>query len=825
MKRETKLNCCRVLNLAGAGRLLMLLCLAWIFGCGTEQVSGQSVGGLRGTVTDSDFQAPINGAQVNIMEAGVSGSTDESGRFVVPGLPPGKYTLAITREGYGRKLVYDVLVSAGSIRDVQVEMVSDVVELDDFVVSSDDLISNDATNLLDVRLNSTSFVDSLGADFISKVGGSDVGDVLKRIVGTSVADSRYVVVRGLSDRYNTVVLNGLRIPSSDPDKRAVNVDIFPSSIVKELANTKTFSPDISGESTGGSINIITKSSPDKPFVNGSLSIGYNTQSTGNSRFVTYHGGGTGIFGTRNERRIPDFLKSSTPATLGEGSSDPVVQENYRKAAGVVNRTTGVDTGATPEDLSFNLSLGGKYEFFGRPLGLLAAFSYMKKYEFDPEVIRGSSTVSQVNSGGQSFRSVFKKNTYQNEESAQSLLSGLLLSAGWEPSEHDTLKLTFFANVAADDKVIFGRGLAAFTNTDEPNSGVEIGNARSVAVREAIQYVERRLKTLQLSGEHHFPDFADAEIRWAAAYSESSQDEPDLRFNTYVADYENGAYAPLSGFSGKPLERIWRTLNDTDYNILLESKVPLFKTADGGETAYVKAGVNFDYSTRDYRADNFGYSNFPVIPVPETLDASNRVALTLGDQLGTLDLDPANNLYLGRIGSMESYDATQSIYAGYGLVNFDLTSQLNINVGARVEAANIRVFRDLSGATQGEGDIDASTALLVDLNTGKLLPPDKVGKANIDEVDVLPALAVTWKLPTEQNMKIKFAASQTVARPSFKELGPVFTRDPGTTSRFVGNIGLQTSDITNLDLRWEWYPSPGDIFAISLSPNASPIPLS
>ena len=146
------------------------------------------------------------------------------------------------------------------------------------------------------------------------------------MAATAVVDSRYVVIRGLSDRYNVVVLNGARLPSSDPDKRAVNIDIFPNGLIETLISSKTYSPDLPGEATGGYLNIITKRVPKEPFLNWSFSTGYNTQTTGNPDFVTYRGSGPGMLGTSRERALPDYLKATDSTTLPGGPS--VVSNSY-----------------------------------------------------------------------------------------------------------------------------------------------------------------------------------------------------------------------------------------------------------------------------------------------------------------------------------------------------------------------------------------------------------------------------------------------------------------------------------------------------------------
>jgi hypothetical protein len=789
------------LRAASFPRGLIAWFLGLFFSFSQTALAQAPAGGLRGQIIDADFSQPIPNVTVRLGDTGRAVVTDNNGNFFFNEVPPGSYTVSATREGYRLKESRDASVSPGAVSEVRLELTGEVEELEDFVVSAEDLISSDAAKTLDIRANLSGFGEALGADFISKVGGSDVGDVVKRIVGTSVADSRYVVIRGLSDRYNTVLLNGLRIPSSDPDRRAVNIDIFPSSIVGQLTNTKTFSPDLVGESTGGSINIITKTSPLKPFVNFSLGLGYNNQSTGDPRYVTYRGGGTGVFGTLRERRMPAILRGSTKGDL---PILPTAEQKPRtiEAARSLNPTIGVTTKSPPEDISFNFSAGTHIDdFMGGPLGLLAAFTYAKKYEFDAPIIRDSLII--VGNGARVLNKQFL-----TEEGSETLLTGLLLAAGWQPTENDTIKATLFANLAAEDRASFQQGLIQGSGTPNPGDD-RIADVERIAVRETLQYTERRLRTLQFTGEHQFPALQDSSMKWGVAYSLSSQDEPDGRYVGSEFDRPTRTFSPLGGFAAPVVQRYWRELDDTNYNVTLDFKIPLAKNSSGEQSAFLKLGANFEHSERDYRADTFGYPNLPDYQLKGLLSPDDRKGTTIGDEVGYFP-----DVGIGRLTLPEIYEASQTIAAAYAMTEFDLTRNFRVSMGLRVESTDIRSQRDSTGITFSQNGVpDGGQGVpTTDPVNGGFLPRDKFFNSTIAETNVLPSLALSWAFA--ENMKLKFAASRTVARPSFKEVAPVISQDPVTLNFFRGNQLLETSTIDNVDLRWEWLPAPSDIVAVS-----------
>lgn len=777
-------------------------------------------GALRGTVVDADFSQGLAGVRVVLEGTDRAAVTDDDGIFFLNELPPATYVVGLSKEGYIRQRYSDILVSPGAVKEIRLEISSDVVELEEFVVSAEDLIADEAVNLLDVRQSMVQFADVIGAEFIAATGASDAGEALAKIVGTSVVDSRYVVVRGLSDRYNTVVLNGARIPSSDPDKRAVNVDIFPGGLIETLSNTKTFSPNVPGESTGGYINIITKSIPTGPFVKFSVKTGYNIQATGNGEFVSYRGGGVGFLGTKDDRELPGFIRGTTLEQLdpSQGFVPLEVQASRDFAARELGRrATGVTVKEAPMDFSFSAEAGTQFDLDGHALGLLAGISYSKDYRFDPETEIARYRYSP------NSRTSLPVRRFVGPGSQESLLAAILLAAGYEVTEDDTVKLTFFSNIAAEDEAFFQWG-GSLGSQAEPDDTRPLATDRPIFLREALQYKERRLSTIQLAGDHVRPDSGDTTINWVAAYSESSQDEPDQRFTNVTFSERTGFYGGAGPeWPGEQIERLWRRLEDDNYFLGLDVETPLFD--DGSGNSRIMFGASFDRSTREYEAENFAYifaASSPAI-VPLTIATPNdRRAVTLGDQIATLDRLPAEirgtrardrTVYLFRNGLPETYSARQTITSGYGMITTDVTEDLQLMFGARAEFFDLDLFRDLDvDNLTSRPDADATAAISIDLNTGEPIPADELGTARVSEVNVLPAASATWDFT--DNMKLRTAFSRTVARPSFKELAPVFTRDPGSGDRFVGVPSLRTSNITNADVRWEWFLGEGDIIAAS-----------
>jgi hypothetical protein len=249
------------------------------------QVIGQS-GAIRGTVYDKDFELALPRACVTLVEALLATATNADGQFLFERVPPGIYTLSVTKDGYERQIVANVVVAPGQVAEVKVDLASEVVDMEELVVNGEDLLGNTEIGLLEVRAESTTMQDAISSELIGKAGASDAAGALKLVVGATVSEGKYATVRGLSDRYTGTTLNGVRLPSADPRKRAVNIDIFPTGTIESMTVTKAFTPDLQGDFTGGGVDIKTKSVPDDTLLTMSVGGEYNTLATGNDEFLS-----------------------------------------------------------------------------------------------------------------------------------------------------------------------------------------------------------------------------------------------------------------------------------------------------------------------------------------------------------------------------------------------------------------------------------------------------------------------------------------------------------------------------------------------------------
>ena len=592
--------------------------------------AAQQMGGISGMVLDAEFGGGIPQARVRLIELDRQQATEDDGHFVFENVAPGSYTLMIAKSGYERLVRSRVVVVPGRVADVRAELKGEFTEMEELVIR--DLNLGDTTTeagLLSLRESELSLQDSISKDLMSKAGASDAAGALKLVVGASVVDGKYATVRGLSDRYVGTAMNGIRVPSSDPRKRAVHMDVFPAGTIESISVSKTFTPDLPGDYSGGGVNIRTVTIPDEPFFKFSMSRGINRDYTGSDRFVTYEGGGVGDWGRhRGLRDMPAGLATMeeeglTDKGLTSRHAQKVSAENphsethrtYDRIVRSVAPVMGVRRGRVPPNSGLSVSAGAPNDLGdGWRAGAVGAFTYSRKFsarrsdELDRKIApEGSAEIEDEYFTG-----------YRGTEE---LKWSMLGAVGFEHEEDRSYSLSIIRNRVATDRA-YAR--IERHNIDELNVGDEWSQ------KQGIHYAERSLQLLQLKGKHSFEGFpsdrCDLSIDWFGAHNIAEQEEPDVRLfrNVVVKRPDNMfEYQPrpdgASGASEDSSTRIWRnTYEDNsiyglNVNIPFRMRTRHFGPVADGETAWSDEEGRFsfgwvrDQTRRQYRQNSFYYA--------------------------------------------------------------------------------------------------------------------------------------------------------------------------------------------------------------------------
>ena len=770
----------------------------------------EKAGSIRGIVIDQDFEAALPGARVEIIETGEVISTSDQGSYIFRRVAAGKYTLVISKPGYVRQVRANVVVSKGELTDVNVELAGDFTEMEEFIV--EDLLrigSGSEAALLQLRLGSPSFLDSISSDLMSKAGASDAASALRLVSGTSVQDGKFAVIRGLPDRYVSSQLNGVRLPSADEKTRAVQLDQFPSAVIESIQVSKTFTPDQQGDASGGAVNVKLKSIPEKSVLQFKTQLGLNSEVNGRSDFLSYDGGGVGSFG------------------FDGGGRDVQTQNLGGDWAGAA----GVSREDAPIDYKLSAAVGGKRDLEnGWTIGGLLSVFYERDSAYIEDgrndslwVENPGDRLSPESKQGSVSSGDFLTSLFDVQQGTQAVQWGGLATIGAESDDH-SLGLTYLYSHTAEDQAVLAedtRGkeffFPGYDPADPNHPGNDPGNLSAAPYlrTETLAYTERNADTLQLTGEHSLGAEAfdggllsGAEVDWTLSLSSADLDQPDKRqfgsawipahtipgIPPFIPDIFNPAthlpFKPAANFNLGNFQRIYKTIEEESRQASLNVKLPFDQWE--GEEAYVKLGLFSDRVDREFDEDtfsNFGdsstfqgeYAGFWSAQFPTELGQHPITA-------STFDVD---------------YDGTQEVRAVYGMLDLPLSPKLSFIGGARLESTETAVTI--------LPEEDATW-----LPPGALAPVQlNAGDADVDysQTDLLPAIGFIYEATDE--VTLRAAYSQTLARQTFRELTPVIQQEFLGGPIFIGNPDLQTSALENFDLRVDYRPHEGSLFSLSL----------
>ncbi|MEQ8435325.1 MAG: TonB-dependent receptor [Oceanicaulis sp.] len=595
----------------------------------------------------------------------------------------------------------------------------------------------------------TSEVSSfLSVDDIALTGDSDIASALGRVTGLSVQDGRFVIVRGLNERYSNTLINGSPLASPEPLRRAVPLDLFPTSLISNILVQKTYSPRFPGEFGGGLVEIETTTLPNEGFLNVGLSLAADT-ATNFSDGLTYDGGSYDYTGfgdsTRDwPSRFDDIFATQN---IGAAEQDQITLAEIGR--GLENsKLWVVQEDDIPGDVGFDISAGDRFDFDGFSLGLLASAGYDNSWQ----TRIGQRGKARVAGGELSPRTLFDR--YQTTNTIE---SNAMLGAGIEAGAHEVRALAFvLRSTDKETQILSGRD-------DDRNADLRI---------DSTAWFERQVYTYQLSGDHEFDLGLESplQLEWRASTSDASRVAPNGREATYE-DEDSGPgvdYRLLNSIDGNAItfSRVDDVTDDLGFDLTLP--VALFGLDWEWSAGYATMTKERTAFTRE-----FGFEG----SIPADL-ADSRIDFIFADQ-NILD----TRFRLREVGGVltpEAYRGDLNVDGFYFGTDVAPTQFLRAALGVRFEDGEQTV--DTFGFPPNPGPNPVETL--------------------ISEDYVLPAATLTWTFA--DNLQLRLGYSQTITRPQFRELGFAEFFNTETDERFRGNPYLVNTEITNYDARLEYY---------------------
>lgn len=596
-------------------------------------------------------------------------------------------------------------------------------------------------------------ISVLSSEEIARTGEGDIAGALSRVTGLSVVGNGYVYVRGLGDRYSLALLNGSPLPSPEPLKRVVPLDLFPTSIIASSLVQKSYSVNFPGEFGGGVINLTTKAIPTESFLQVGGGITWDTETT-NKLGYTYYGSKTDWTGWDNgNRSIPSSLRDYF-------NSNTVIDPNGTQAQALggilVNSRNAVvqKDEKTQPNFSGSLNAGTSFDLGGATLGVIASAGYSNSTQTrDILRQRAQGTTADPDQLFENFRAVNTDNR---------IVANGLVGLGLEWGENQIR----WTNVYIHD-TIKHTGLSLGQRENNPTADY---------MRQSTAWYERQLIDTQFVGEFKPADDTKIEVR--GGYANSKRLAPYeieaeyLRTNTesdqygsyFVNRLGNGNQDPTTVTFSRLNEDVWSAGVDLTHN---------FTTKWSGTVGYAYQLNSRTNSRRSFaiyaNGDQTQISNFGLLRLDVLLQPGTWYLADNGVNYGLELREPD--------ASTAVFDSRLLNHAWYAKVDGQLTDALSIDAGVRWEWAKESTILRPIGA-------------------------DPSHPTDLKNEYFLPAVTLTYEI--EPGLQARLNASKTIARPQFRELLYQPFYDPDSNRTYQGNPFLQDSKLTNAEGRIEWY---------------------
>ncbi len=724
-------------------------------------------GKINGKVIDAKTGETLPGASVLIEGTTQGAATDLDGNYSISHLQAGTYTLICRYVSYADKKIANVLVKENEVTQVNIslqEPVGDTLVTVEITATYNHEGQIFADNL---RKKEASVSDVLSSDIIKKTPDRTAGDAVKRITGASIQDNKFVVIRGLSDRYNAAYINGAPLPSSESDRRAFAFDIFPANMLDNLVILKTATPELPGDFAGGVIQINTKSIPDKNQQQFSISSTYNTLTTFKP-FYTHSAGKYDWIGLDDGRR-------ALPKAIPSNEEYKQITDNFLKAeyAKSMKYDWWIFRKQAMPALSAQYSLARNFSLFKRDAGVLVALSYQNN----------PTTNYQTRSEFDDFPTGAIKTLHFNDTVCnRNILSSALINFSYKLNDNNQVSMKNLFSINSDDRVNVRKGAS---NYNDPQPTPEESSVR--------WFTQNMLSSSQLMGDHLLPK-SKIRMKWVGGYSKVERDIPAMMRNVYQYDYNLGKYlcliadnTDIRGGGNMFYSNMTEAISSIKYDISVPFAIKKTKHE-------FKAGVYLQNRNRDFNARSFKFTPYKkgsqvrfdgdLLQLPDNQIFAVEHMGVMEDSVG-----PYNGGFkLTEITKVsDGYSAASNLQAGYLMVDSRVHEKHRLVWGARIES-----YRQQFHYTEEGSNIDRTEDTTV--------------------VDILPSVNYIFNVTEKMNLRASYY--RTVSRPEFRELAPFQFYNFIQLNIWSGDPKLKRALVENFDIRYEWFPGASQVVSVT-----------
>jgi TonB-dependent receptor len=725
---------------------------------------------IKGSVTDSKTGETLIGATVHIERGSAVFNTTVrlDGTYQFKNIPAGSYKLQVRFIGYKTTKEYTIETDQAKVTVLNIAMLDNSTALNEVAIV--EYVSKETDNSArNIEKNANNTMNVVSANSIAISPDVIVANVLSRVSGISIdrsntGDAQHVIIRGMDKQYNTVLINGVKIPSPDNKNRYVPLDIFPADLVEKIEVSKSLTPDMEGDASGGVVNLVMKTAPDHLKVEGNFGTGY-------SQLFFDRG-----FSSFNGSAIHSKAPGESLPPLGSASISDFPYQN------LVTKT-----GNAPPNANASLTIGNR--FLNNKLGVVFSGTYQNSYQGDNSfvVVQENTVGSSPNINTPNSETAFQS-SYNRQYSSQLSRLGTIASIDYKFNENNSINL-FGTYLQLDEYRVRQTQTSTYGGYSYQGFLATNGVDDQTETRTDLQSIYN----ITLKGKHKITKAFS--VDWTLANSEASHKQPDIaEFKTSYQtspDLVNGKSVPDPNNPGSSVfvtpdiingpvtvgneSREWTHNTDKDVSAYLNLH---YDTKIFGHKALFSAGGMFRHKTRDNFVDSY---TLPYSIIPGTNNAELYTSVPAATF--SFGLKPAN-----AEGSSYSdpgvYTFTENIHAGYGMVKYFINDRFDILFGVRVENTYQSYYSNL--------------------------PVNLPGKtATITYIDYLPSINAKYALTDNQALRASYF--QSILRPAFSDFIPYPDQTVDDPYATIGNPYLQHTTINNYDLRYEFFPGVFDEF--------------
>jgi outer membrane receptor protein involved in Fe transport len=705
----------------------------------------QTKGTVKGILTDKETNnTPLAFANATIKGTAIGVTTDEKGQYSLA-IVPGEYVIVFSFVGY-ENVEEKITVKPGETTIINKALGSGGYKLQDVVVQKAASREKETALLLDQK-KAVEIKQSIGAQEMSRKGISDVEEGLTKITGITKVGSRGLFVRGLEDRYNSLLINNLAVPSNNPFKKIIPLDLIPTDVVSIIETYKTFNPNIYGDFAGATFNIVTTTKPTKSITKINFGAGYTTNNNLSDFYISKNASTTkGFFGLNgNDRDLPSVFGSKPYPPVTVDRNDAV---NAFKSGFDIEKTQ------SPMNTSFGILHAEKFSLKKSKLSYLISLNFDNSYTIRNGFDRTLQAGSQIQ-----YSNNFQKTTYAYKTNISSIL-GLNFS---------TERINLSANVlylkSTDSQI-----------QDQLGSQNAQTNVTNYLIR-TNQLDESDFINGQLFGEYFITSNKNHSVKVGVSLAKTAFNQPDR--NSYTGSQESETEINMSYGGNNFLRQYLDVKSDLFSSAFVEYNFKFGKDKDNK----LSIGYNGNH--------NFTKSSYRFIVTNKNFDTSSNFTINPFE----VDQQIQQDLLDYEISFKESSNANwkakleETIQAGYANLFYKVSDKFDVNAGVRIESYDrITKYKEIGSWDQN------------------------YKKTTTKEQYVLPSVNAKYSLTEKTN--IRLAASQTYTKPVIMESFPIQIVNPDGTV-FQGNPNLSNSNNTNIDLKYEVFPTNKELLAVGV----------